>query len=312
MSTQDQKSSKHVSPVSGRIFLTGGTGFVGSALREALDGRPLRVLVRNWQDDEAIRGPMIEVVVGDVARSESLRGAMDGCEAVINLAAIIAEKGGATFDTVIRQGTINTAAEANRAGVRRILHMSALGARNDPRFNYFEAKWQAEQAVTRSQIPWTMFRPSVIFGPGDEFITTLAGLVRQAPVIPVVGSGETLFQPVSIQDVTAAFIRALDDPSTAYQTYELGGGAVYTYEAMIDVIARRLAASKPKVHVPVGLMKIVVGLTQPLPRSLRPPVTMEQLKMLAINNASDASVTSSLIGREPIRLEDGLDYLAPG
>jgi NADH dehydrogenase len=310
--TQDQDATNPASPVTGRIFLTGGTGFVGSALRQALEGRPLRVLVRNWQDAEAIRSPMVEVVVGDVARPESLRGVMDGCEAVIHLVAVIAEVGGATFDAVIRRGTINTVAEANHAGVRRFLHMSALGARNDPRFGYFEAKWQAEQAVTRSQIPWTLFRPSVIFGPGDEFITTLAGLVRRAPVIPVVGSGETLFQPVSIQDVTAAYVRALDDPSTAYQTYALGGGAVYTYEAMIDVIAHRIGVSKPKIHVPVGLMKIVVGVTKPLPRSLRPPVTMEQLKMLAIDNATNASATSTLIGRQPMRLEDGLDYLARG
>jgi NADH dehydrogenase len=310
MSGHDRESAQGVAPVTGRIFLTGGAGFVGRGLREALAGRQVRVLVRNQRDADALAAPEVEVVIGDVADPETLRGAMSGCDAVIHLAAIITEEGGATFDSVIRQGTIHTVAEAERAGVRRFLHMSALGARNDPRYAYFEAKWQAEQAVQHSRIPWTIFRPSVIFGPGDEFVTTLARLVSRAPVIPVVGSGETLFQPISIEDVASGYVRALDDPRTAFQTYELGGGATYTYEAMIDVIAQHLGMRKPKVHVPVALMKLVVALSAPLPRILRPPVTMEQLKMLAVNNATGASATASLIGRDPMRLEEGLGYLA--
>jgi NADH dehydrogenase len=289
--------------------LTGGTGFVGRTIIKVLGERPMRVLVRNKRDARDIAGSNIEIAEGDVTRPETLRGVMDGCEAVIHLVAIISEEGGLTFDTVIRQGTVNVVNEAKRAEVARLLHMSALGARNDPRFGYFEAKWQAEQAVMGSGIPWTIFRPSVIFGPGDEFITTLAQLVKLAPVIPVVGSGKSKFQPVSVGEVVQAFVRALDDPASAGNIYELGGGKVYEYEQMLDVIAAKLGKKKPKFHVPVGLMMPVVTLSKSLPKALRPPVTSEQLKMLAVDNCSDASSTADLIGRPAMRLEDGIDYI---
>jgi uncharacterized protein YbjT (DUF2867 family) len=299
-------------PVTGRIFITGGTGFVGRNIIQALGDRPVRVLVRDQTKSTNVAAPNVEIVTGDVTRPESLRGRMDGCEAVIHLVAIIEEGGGASFDSVIRGGTINVVREAQRAGVRRFLHMSALGTRNDPRFGYFEAKWQAEKAVEQSGFPWTIFRPSVIFGPGDGFITTLANLIKTAPVIPVVGAGRSLFQPIAAGELAAAFARALDDPATAGHIYELGGGKTYTYEELLNVLAKCLGVSKRKMHVPTWLMKLVVRLSAPLPRALRPPVTSEQLKMLAIDNATDRSATADLIGREPLRLEDGLDYIGRG
>ena len=312
MSKSVKTTQEEPRPVTGRIFLTGGTGFVGRNITEALGNRPLRLLVRDRAGAAAVASPDVEVVEGDVTRPETLRGAMDGCEAVIHLVAIIEEEAGATFDGVIRGGTVNVVAVAQQAGVRRFLHMSALGTRNDPRFGYFEAKWQAEKAVEQSGIPWTIFRPSIIFGPGDGFVTLLAKLIKTAPVIPVVGSGRSLFQPIAVKDVAAAFARALDDPATAGHIYELGGGKIYTYEELLDAVSRQLGVSKPKVHLPTGLMKGVLRLTSPLPKALRPPVTSEQLKMLAIDNATNRSATAELIGREPIRLEDGLDYLGSG
>jgi uncharacterized protein YbjT (DUF2867 family) len=296
-------------PVTGRIFITGGTGFVGSAIRAQLRDRPVRLLVRDKASASRVAGPNVETIIGDVTKPETLRGAMDGCEAVIHLVAIISEEGGRTFDGIIRQGTVNVVDEAKRAGVERFLHMSAMGTRNDPRYGYFEAKWQAEQAVKNSGIPWTIFRPSVIFGPGDEFINTLAGLVKVAPVIPVVGDGKSKFQPVSVSEVATSFVRALDDPSTAGHIYDLGGGKTYEYQEMLAVIAAKLGMKKPMVKVPIGLMKPVVTLSSPLPKALRPPVTSEQLKMLSIDNCSDDSATSMLIGRPAMRLEDGIDYI---
>lgn len=309
MSSPEPDLLEAASPVTGRIAITGGAGFVGKNIIAALGDRPIRVLVRDQRDARDIAGPNVEIVTGDVTRPETLRAAMEGVEAVIHLVAIISEEGNATFDNVIRQGTVNVLAEARRADVRRFLHMSALGTRNDPRFGYFEAKWQAEQAVQRSGIPWTIFRPSVIFGLGDEFITTLAGLVKSAPVIPVVGSGKSKFQPIFVREVAASFARALDDPSTAGHIYELGGGKTYTYEEMLDVIARQLGVSKPKVHVPASLMKAVLKFSKPLPKTLRPPVTDEQLKMLAIDNATGKSATAELIGRSPLALEEGIEYI---
>lgn len=293
----------------GRVFITGGTGFVGSAIQEALGDRPVRLLVREPVNGPAAANASVEQVQGDVTDARSLQGLMDGCDTVIHLVAIISEEGDATFDRVIRQGTENVVAEARRAGVGRFLHMSALGTLDDPRYGYFFAKYQAEQAVEASGLSWTIFRPSIIFGPGDGFITILAQLVKRAPVIPVVGSGQSKFQPVAVAQVAQAFVRALDDPATAGHVYDLGGGKTYTYEQLIDVIAATLNKRKPKIHVPVGLMMPVVKLSKPLPKMLRPPVTEEQLKMLEIDNCTDQSATAELTGQPAIALEGNIDYL---
>lgn len=309
MTATEGAARREAKPVSGRILITGGTGFVGGNLRDALGDRPIRLLVRDKARAARLAGGNVETIEGDVTRPETLRGCMNGCEAVIHLVAIIEETKGATFDGVIHRGTTNVVDEARRVGIKRFIHMSAMGATNDPRYPYLKAKWDAEQVVKRTDIPWTIFRPSVNFGPGDGFISVLANLVRKAPVIPVVGSGKSKFQPISVRDVALSFVRALDDPKTAYQTYELGGPEILTYEELLDTIALRLGKKKLKAHLPVGLMKPVVKLSKPLPKALRPPVTQEQLRMLALDNCSYDSATTRLIGRQPLRLRDGIDYI---
>jgi len=299
-------------PVTGRVLVTGGTGYVGGNIRDALGGRPVRLLVRDMRAAGKHVSKDVELAQGDVTKADSLRGAMDGCEAVVHLVGIIEETGGATFDEVIRAGTENTVAEAKRAGVHRFVHMSAMGAQNNEAFPYMQAKWGAEQAVKASGIPWTIFRPSVIFGPGDGFINVLAQLVKNPliPFIPVVGDGKSTFQPVSVHDVAAAFRKALDEPKTAGVTYELGGPEIFTYEQLLDAIAGKLGKGrKPKVHLPLAMMKTVVKLSAPLPRALRPPVTKEQLTMLALDNASSASATPKLIGGPARSLRDNMDYI---
>ncbi|MGC4192526.1 MAG: complex I NDUFA9 subunit family protein [Thermomicrobiales bacterium] len=292
-----------------RILVTGGTGFVGSHIVGRLRGEHEVVLLqRPGTGKPAPAG--ISTLAGDVTDPGSLDGRLEGIDAIVHLVAVIEEHGEATFDRVIRQGTENIVVAARDAGVPRFIHMSALGARDDPAYPYHQAKWRAEQAVRSSGLEWTIFRPSVIFGDGDGFITVLAGVVKRFPLTPIVGSGDARFQPVQVDDVADCFVRAIDDPDvTVGQTYELGGGKQYTYEAMIDTIARHQGVKRPKVHVPLPLMKAVVVGTSPLPKALRPPVTGEQLKMLSLDNTTALSATGGLIGRDPLALEDGIGYL---
>ncbi|MFL5760157.1 MAG: complex I NDUFA9 subunit family protein [Thermomicrobiales bacterium] len=291
------------------ILITGGTGFVGGSLVPALAGRPLRLLVRDPSSSPIKASPAIEIVQGDVTDLTSLAEAARGCDTVIHLVAIIEERDGATFDRIIREGTVNMVEAAKSASVKRFVNMSALGASDRPGFDYMRAKWRAEEAVKSSGLDWTIVRPSVIFGPGDGFVNALAGVVRGFPVVPVVGDGKTRFQPVSVRDVADAFAAIVDDPMTARQTFELGGPDQLTYEQMLNLIAEKLGKKKPKVHVPVGVMKTIVAVSAPLPKGIQPPVTKEQLKMLALDNTTAQSATERLIGRPPLGLRDGIDYI---
>jgi NADH dehydrogenase len=293
----------------GRILITGGTGFVGNALLTALGERPLRLLVRDIDKHGSQESQHTEVVEGDVTDAGSLRDALSGCSTVIHLVAIIEETGQRTFDQVIRQGTENVVNEARAAGVRRFLHMSALGAANVPDFPYHQAKWRAEEAVRASGLDWTIFRPSIIFGPGDGFITTLARVVRSFPVTPIAGDGTSRFQPVAVEDVAACFVRAVDNPGTTGKTYELGGPDVLTYEELLELIARELGRSGRAVHLPLPIVRGVIAISKPLPKRLRPPVTTEQLKMLALDNTTAQSATEHLTGHPPRSLAGNLDYI---
>jgi NADH dehydrogenase len=294
-------------PNEDRIFITGGTGFVGTAIQKALGHRPLKLLVRAGAVGQ--RNPDANYVTGDVTDSASLAGTMDGCSTAIHLVAIIEENGAATFDRVIRTGTENALAEAKRAGVSRFILMSAMGVRNDPAYTYFFAKYQAEEAVKQSGLPWTILRPSIIFGPGDGFVNQLADLVRSAPLVPIAGNGQNLFQPVSVNEVAKCFAWTVDHPESIGQTYELGGPDILTYDEIIELIQKQLGTSKRTIHLPTGLVRGVVTLSSPLPRKLRPPVTGDQLKMLDINNCTDRSATPDLAGRPQLRLQNGIGYL---
>jgi uncharacterized protein YbjT (DUF2867 family) len=290
------------------ILVTGGTGFVGSAIVDALaqHSHDLRVLARH----PAPSGQEHEQIAGDVTDAATLEGVCDGIDTLVHLVAIIEEQGGATFDTVIRQGSENIFREARRAGVRHVVYVSALGAQDNPRFQYHQAKWRAEQALQQSGPPHTILRPSIIFGPGDGFLSLLAGVVRTFPLTPVIGDGKALFQPVHIRDVAEIVTRIVEAPDvTPSDPMEIGGPGVFTFEELIRLIREELEVQRPKVHVPVTLMRAVVTLSKPLPKAIRPPVTMEQLKMLQLDNSTPDSWTERVLGRPATPLRGSLEYL---
>jgi len=289
-----------------RILLTGGTGFVGSAIRKQLGHHDLTLLVRHHDDSLKTHAQ----VVGDVSQPTSIEGICDGIDTVVHLVGIIEEHGDTTFDSIIRQGTRNIIDEARRAGVERFVHMSALGAQDNPAFPYHEAKWQAEQYMLASGIPSTIFRPSVIFGPGDGFLSTLSNVVRKFPLTPVIGSGNPEFQPVYIDDVAACFRAAVERPADMSNSpMQLGGPEVFSFEGLLDMLRELHGIRRPKVHIPKPLMQLVVGASAPLPDALRPPVTKEQLAMLRLDNTTPDSWTARILGHTPTPLRGSLGYL---
>jgi uncharacterized protein YbjT (DUF2867 family) len=298
------------------ILLIGGTGYVGSHLLAQLRqrGEPVRVLVRDPQKHQVLVTGNVGVSKGDVTDPASLREAMQNVDTVINLVAIIRERpGGVTFERINYGGTINIVEAARQAGVKRILQQSALGARPDPKLPYFDTKYRAEQYLQRSGLAFSILQPSVIFGEGDEFVNKLADLVRKplfvlpAPVVPVVGDGSTLFSPVWIGDWVAAAIAILDDPTLDGRIYQIGGPRKLRYEQMMDEIMRVTGIQRIKLHVPIPLMYLpVMIMNKVLPN---PPVAIEQLKMLRLDNSTSDNATERLAGRPLRDFRDGIDFI---
>lgn len=262
-----------------KIFISGGTGFVGEhvcrTLRES--GHDLRLLVHHRR---AAAESGVECIEGDVTRLESFAAGVAGCDAVINLTGIIREfpARGVTFERLHVQATANMLEAARRSGINRYLQMSALGTRPAAVSGYHQSKWRAEELVRGSERAWTIFRPSMIFGPHDTFINMLAAELRRAPVFPVIGSGNYRLQPIHADDVAHCFTRALTMPETISQTYELCGNDRVSFEELLDMIAGVLGRSCPfKLHVPLGVMKRVIPIMQKIALF---PITSDQLQML--------------------------------
>lgn len=269
-----------------RIFVSGGTGFVGGHLCAHLLGRghQLRLLTHRRQASH-VAG--VEMIAGDVTRPESYAEAVQGCDAVINLVGVIREfpGQGITFDHLHVEATRAMVDVARTSGVTRYLQMSALGTRTGATSRYHQTKFQAEELVQASGLDFTIFRPSIIFGPNDAFVNMLAGYIRSYPAVPVIGDGEYQLQPISGDDVARCFASALEIPETIGQTFELCGPDRLSYNELLDTIGRVLGKARVlKVPNPLCLMKLVVPLLQ---RFSFFPLTMDQLTMLTGGNVCD-------------------------
>src|SRR5215472_1414446 len=219
-----------------QVFLTGFTGFVGQHMLKRLLGEGLivRGLLRSSGDQKARLVAFSDmppgwqrnfsVAHGDVVTGAGLNQGMQGCDAAIHLVGIIVEKGKNTFEAVHHIGTRNVVEAAKRAAIKRFVQMSALGARADGPAAYQTSKWRGEEEVRKSGIPYCILRPSLIFGPGDGFVTQMMETMRSAPLFrPVPGSGQPKFRPVFIGDVTACFAQALTAEAATNRTIALGG-----------------------------------------------------------------------------------------
>ncbi len=300
------------------ILVSGGTGFIGRRLVARLveSGERVRSVARGQRpalrrgSGQAELPTGVEVAQANVATGEGLPDAMVGVERAVHLVGIIREVKGQTFEGEIRQGTERLVEAAKAAGAKKLVYVSAIGARDDPTYPYLHAKWRAERAVIESELNYTVLRPSIVFGEGDEFINALAGLARRNPLVPIAGDGRTRFQPVWVEDVVSCILASLEDGSHDGEVIEIGGPEQMTYEEMLDAVMAKLGVSRPKVHVPLGVMRLLARLME---RTLpKPPVTVEQLKMLALDNITEVDAIPRSFGFQPKGLAEGIDYIAAG
>jgi uncharacterized protein YbjT (DUF2867 family) len=288
------------------ILVTGGTGFVGPHVVHALraEDRAVRLLARKPEKQERFRAWGCEVVQGDMTDADSLRRAVEGCEAVVHLVAVPPFADPKTTQRVMEQGTRDLVSAAKEAGVGRFALMSALGTSEQTKdlAAYYHAKWDEEQAVKDSGIEHTILRPSFIFGRDGGMLLPLIRVVRWSPVTPVIGTKR--LQPIWVDDVAAYFARSLSTPGALNKTFELGGPDVVTFSELNDRIRRMLGKRRLAFQMPTGLLKAAAGVGQLLPPFRGAPGAIAMLE--SGDNVTDITPAVETFGIKPVPLDDQL------
>jgi uncharacterized protein YbjT (DUF2867 family) len=263
------------------ILVTGASGFVGGHVVHELRRRelPVRCLVRDARTASKLAAWGCELAEGDITDPAAVRRAVQGARTVVHLVAIRqgSEK---QFQRVMIDGTRDLLAAAREADVGRFVQMSALGASEETKnlVPFYHAKWETEQLVRGSGIPFVIFRPSFIFGPDGGILPTFAKLAKLTPVTPIIGSGEQRIQPIWADDTAVYFAEAVERDDVTGRLFELGGPDAVTWNEFWERLKRAKGLRRPSVHVPVGLMKVNALVTERLPGDI--PLTRDLLKML--------------------------------
>lgn len=276
----------------GVVTLFGGSGFIGSQAVRALARRGWRIRI-------AVRNPVLAIEIqplGDPGQIQFMRcditdaadvaAAVRGADAVVNLVGVLHDAGGKRgFDAVHAEAAKTIAEAAKAAGVQRLVQMSAIGADAASPSAYGRTKAQAEAAVRAVYPDAVILRPSLVFGAGDGFLNRFASMAAQFPFLPLIGGGETRFQPVYVGDVAEAVARAVIRADAAGRTYELGGPSVFTFREVLELVRRETGRDRMLISLPFAVAKPLGSLLQ-LSRfvGLTPPLTRDQVLMLERDN----------------------------
>ena len=291
-----------------RVLVTGSTGFLGRHVVEALhaDDHEVRCLVRTPGHEDRFRSRDLDVHYGSVSDMSALRAATYDLDAVVHLVAIIRERGNATFDAVNRQGTQNVATVAAEARVDHFVQVSAIGADDMSAYPYLRSKGQGESEVVASGIPYSIIRPSILFGLGDEFISTLGAIVKAFPVVPIIGTGSNMLQPISVEDVARCISIILrDEPTVA--PVEVGGPRHLSYLDIVRILVRTLNVTRAYLPVPLTFLQNSARIMEAILPS--PPATREQLRMAVLPNITDEDSVHQNFHFHPRPLEGNIDFI---
>jgi uncharacterized protein YbjT (DUF2867 family) len=302
-------SIKNVAPDPGmdlginRVTVFGGTGFVGRRVARHLSDLTATVRVASRHPARA-EGGDVEQIVADAHDERSVEAAVAGADGVVNAISLYAEHKGDTFHAVHVEAAARIAMIAQRAGVKRLVHLSGIGADAASASPYIRSRGEGEAAVQAAFPGAVVIRPAVMFAPDDAFLTTILGLLRTLPAYPLFGDGRTRLQPVYVDDVAAAIAQALRQPQRPSPIYELAGPRVYSYEELLRTIARAAGLRPVLVRIPFAFWDAAAGLAEFLPR---PPLTRNQVELMQIDTtASDGRPGFGAFGISPRSLEEEL------
>lgn len=276
------------------VTVFGGSGFVGRHAIRALAAKGYRIRAAMRRPDLAGHlQPMgavgqIHAVQANLRYPDSIAAAVAGAEAVVNTVGILAKSGAQTFDALHVHGARAVAKAARQAGVKRLVHISAIGADRNSPGAYGRTKAAGEAAVLEEFPEAVILRPSIVFGPEDEFFNRFAQMAKMAPALPLIGGGRTRFQPVYVGDVALAIAAAVEGRARPGTVYEIGGPEVVTFRRLLERTQEWAGRSRCYVPLPFWLAKLAAALTAPLPAGLR-PLTVDQVNMLASDNVVSES-----------------------
>ena len=296
------------------ITIVGGTGFVGRYVvrRLAAAGYTLRVISRH--PDAALRlktsGHVGQIVLesGDLSNPDSLTGKLEYSYAVINLAGILFEAGPQGFTTLHARGAGKLAQMAKAQGVQRFIHISGLGIDKATSSTYAHSKLMGEQAVATAFPEATILRPSVIFGPEDQFFNKFASMASISPVLPLIGGGHTRFQPVYVGDVARAVESCLMRPEAMGKIYELGGSRVYSFRQLMDYVLRATGRKRRLLSLPFSIASWI-GRAEEFKHwasfgMFKPKLTCDQVRLLRYDSVvSPGALTFADLGISPTAIE---------
>lgn len=284
------------------VVITGASGLVGTHLcRQLVEGGwKVRGIVRDAEKAAMRLGHLkLEIRVADIRNAESMRSVLADAGALVHLAAIAIEKTGESYEAINTDSTAILLDAARAAQVDRIVYMSQNGANSSSRYRFLKSKGVAEDMVTSSNMKWTVLKPSVIFGPEDEFVNVLARLVRLSPLVfPLPGGGVARFQPIAADDVARAVVKCLEDSITVRETYSLGGAVPVTLREMTERILVAMHAKRRLISVPVSALRpLIAAAEKMLPK---PPVTTGLLDLLDIDNVVPENDLRTKLGIHPV------------
>jgi NADH dehydrogenase len=296
------------------VTVFGGSGFLGGEVVKRLIAEEITVRVAVRHPDNATiderSGQIgdVQPVYADVRDETSVALAMDGSDAVVNAVGLYAEKGAESFEAVHELGALNVAHQCATLGVDRLVHVSGIGADLHSESSYVRARAKGELLVMDVFSRATILRPSVLFGPEDKFLNTLAQIAYRTPVLPLFGRGHTKLQPVYVGDVAEATLRALKHPDAPGKTYEVGGPRIYSYRALFELVLSRANRRRLLLPVPFPVWDVLTMFASILPS---PPLTRAQVTLMKRNNVvAKAALSLEDLGIKATALEELLPKYA--
>ncbi len=262
-----------------RVLVAGADGFLGSHLLPRLESRGhiVRATFRDANGPGRRVAPGVDWREMDLTRADQVEGLAEGCDVIVHLAGLFSRSGGQTLAQVHGTGTRHLLAEGVRAGVARFVYVSVLGAR-PVGGEYFSTKFDAESAVVASSLPGVVLRPSVIYGPGDQFTAAIVRLLKKLPVFPMPGGGKFRVQPLAVEDMTDALIQCVERKDLDGRQFELAGPERLMFREIVGFVSDALDIHRPGLHVPGRLAFLVAACARWL--NLPAPFILEQLEIL--------------------------------